>query len=82
MDYKDIDFPQYRKLINDKSFYCILDGRNFEEIQIIGSKMVKYQFLAAQYPEMLRIKDMIDCSHGYINYTRSEFNELRNQVKE
>ena len=77
-----MDFPQYRKLMNDKSFYCILDGRTFEEIQIIGSKAVLYNFKAVQYPEMLRIKDMLEFAPGYLNCLVSEFEILRERLRE
>lgn len=54
------DFPIYRKLSNNKSFYKILDDKTFDEIQLVGSKKNYYKHVATQYPELLRIKDMID----------------------
>lgn len=53
------DFPIYRKLSNNKSYYKILDDKTFEEIQIVGSKKNYFKHISTQYPEMLRIKDMI-----------------------
>jgi len=59
MKNKNVDFPQYRMLSNGKSFYKIIDDRNFKEIQIIGTRKLKFEIHAAQFPEMLRIQDML-----------------------
>lgn len=55
-----MEFPQYRKLINGQVVYKILDSRNFIEKQKIGSKIKEYQFEAKQYPDILRISDMLN----------------------
>jgi len=73
-------FPQYRKLLNEKSFYRITDGRHFDELQLIGSKAKLYQFYAEQYPEMLRIKDMLELSEGYLKSSQSEFEDFQAKV--
>jgi hypothetical protein len=53
------DYPIYRKLSNNRSFYKVIDSKNFEEIQIIGKKR-RYQLIEAkQYPELLFIQDLI-----------------------
>ncbi len=59
MKNKEIDFPQFRMLSNGKSFYKIIDDRNFKEIQIIGTRKLKFEIHAAQFPEILRIQDML-----------------------
>lgn len=56
-----MDFPQYRKLSNDKAYYKIKANDAFDEIQQIGSKYFQYHFVAEQYPEKLRIMDMLAC---------------------
>ena len=60
MNPKVTDFPQYRMLSNGKSFYKINDSRNFEEIQIIGSRKIKHTIEAKQYPEILKIQDLLN----------------------
>lgn len=77
-----MDFPQYRKLLNEKSFYRITDGIHFDELQRIGSKVVLHQLHAEQYPEMLRIKDMLELSEGYLISSQSEFDDLLNSIAE
>lgn len=59
----DIQFPIYRKRLNNKSFYKINSYRNFEEIQVIGTKKEKFTFVAEKYPEILYIKDLIDLNY-------------------
>ncbi len=60
MSLKENYFPQYRILANGKSIYKILDERNFIEIQIIGSKKIKFEIKAEQYPEILKIQDILN----------------------
>ena len=74
---KDTDFPQYRKLSNDKVFYRILDDRHFDEIQIIGARAQLFHFKAEQYPEILRIQDMLNfVLEGFVQSNEVEFTSL------
>ena len=77
MSDKGIDFPQYRKLSNDKVFYCVLSEIEFHEIQIIGTKANLYKFRAKQYPEKLKIIDLLQFDHnGIISSNQDEYEEL------
>ena len=67
------DYPIYRKLSNQKSFYRIVSGTEFEEIQCIGSARVKTCYKAEKYPEMLRIKEMISCQMPFELSTEVEY---------
>jgi hypothetical protein len=62
MNIKVTLFPVYRKLTNSIRIYKIDDERNFKEKQHLGSKVLEYSIIAHQYPEILRIKDMISCN--------------------
>lgn len=73
---KDIDFPQYRKLSNEKVFYKILSDRKFIEIQLMGSKAFLYEFDAIQYPEILKIQDMLSLEESYLTSNKLEFETL------
>ena len=72
-----MDFPQYRKLSNDLVFYRIQNDREFDEIQLIGKKAVQHHVKALQYPEILRIKDMLEL-HGdhYLTSSKEEFEKM------
>ncbi|MDG1332960.1 MAG: hypothetical protein P8P74_11570 [Crocinitomicaceae bacterium] len=78
MSNKGRDFPQYRKLFNEKAFYKIIDDRNFEEIQLMGSRKMTYAFTAEKYPEILRIQDMLDLEPGYLECDPEEYEGLMN----
>ena len=73
MDDKNTDFPQYRKLSNDKTFYKIQSVRLFEEVQLMGSKVFRYRVEAKQYPEMLKIQEMLKLEEPYLLLSAEEF---------
>ncbi|MGB0403420.1 MAG: hypothetical protein ACPGEG_04935 [Salibacteraceae bacterium] len=69
-----MEFPIFRKYFNDKSYFKIVSERSFEEIQIVGNQKHKIVVEAKQFPEMLRIKDMIDCKDGmWLESTQEEY---------
>ena len=68
-----MNFPQYRKISNNKSFYRIDSERSFYEIQLIGSKCFLYQTEAKQYPEIIRITDMLSLSEPFVESAAEEF---------
>lgn len=76
MSYKVTDFPQYRKLSNEKVFYRIRDDRNFDEIQLVGSRGTWFSMEAKQYPEILKIQDLLNESEGFVQSTQEEFEAL------
>lgn len=76
MNDKGRDFPQYRKLFNEKAFYKITDDRHWEEIQLVGSRVMTYSFTAEKYPEILRIQDMLDFAEGYLICTKESYEAL------
>lgn len=75
MSDKNTDFPQYRKLPNDKAFYRINSSRDFDEVQVLGSKVLRYNHEAKQYPEILRIMSMIACEEPFVNAEPEVFEE-------
>ena len=70
------DFPQYRKLTNEKSFYKIVDDRHFIEKQLIGKQVFIIEIEAKQYPEILRIQDMINCVEGFLLSVEEDFESI------
>lgn len=66
-------FPVYRKLANNKSYYRIDDERSFFEVQVIGNKCFLTQTLAKQYPEIIRITDMLMLNEPFSESTIEEF---------
>ncbi|MCR9172791.1 MAG: hypothetical protein NXI10_09880 [bacterium] len=79
MSNKVTDFPQYRKLSNEKVFYRIRDDRNFDEIQLVGSRAMFFSMEAKQYPEILKIKDLLEIAEGFLSSNQHEFDTLLEQ---
>lgn len=77
MNNKVTDFPQYRMLSNGKVFYKIISMDEFVEIQFLGDKKMQYTVKAVQYPEKLKILDMLAFLEPYV-----EMSELNKQVFE
>lgn len=66
------NYPQYRKLEGFQRYYRISDARTFTEAVVMNGK-VSYQTVeATQYPEMLRIKDMLQQEWNYREMDASE----------
>ncbi len=74
MDHKSNDFPQYRKLSNGKVFYRINNNESFTEVQLLGSKSLIHEVKAVQYPEKLRIMDMLSAAEPFVLSDENEFN--------
>ncbi len=70
-----MDFPQYRRYSTRSSYFKIIDERNFIELQFVGKKVFVHQIKATQYPEMLRIKDMLDLNLAGIELEEKDFIE-------
>lgn len=71
-----MEFPQYRKLSNNKSFYRIDSKDRFVEVQVIGQRRFAHDIEAKKYPELLRIQDMINFEiPDLLESNESEFNE-------
>ena len=71
------DYPIYRKLSNQKSFYRIVSSTEFEEIQCIGSARIQTFYKAEKYPEVLRVKEMISCQPPFELSTEMEYSHRK-----
>ena len=76
MSDKNTDFPQYRKLPNNKAFYRINSDRDFDEVQVLGSKVLRCLHEAKQDPEILRIMSMLACEDTFVQSDVNEFERL------
>ena len=65
-------FPVYRKLDGFNRFYKIESDDAFIEVTF-SQAQPKYQTIRAiQFPEKLRIRDMISCSFSYVPMNEEE----------
>lgn len=55
-----MDFPQYRKRFDNKSFYKVINDRTLEEVQRIGDKIFIHALHADKYFEILFIQDVLE----------------------
>lgn len=74
-------FPQYRKLPNGKSLYKILNDKSFMELQKMGLHWWCFTIEAKQYPELLKIMDMMAFEDPYILGDEHEFELIYSNVK-
>ncbi len=72
MNDKVTDFPQYRMISGRKVYYKIESEKHFVELSWIGDKKRRYEITANQYPELLRIMDMLACEPPYTILPREE----------
>lgn len=60
-DRKGWNFPQYRKYKGLNTWYKISGVNEFAEIKQVGESYLLSHISADQYPEKLRIQDMLNC---------------------
>jgi hypothetical protein len=67
-------FPIYRKYINERHFFKVLDERHFEEIRKIGARTTLSVVAAERFPEIQFVRELIDCSNS-VAITEEEYDE-------
>jgi hypothetical protein len=71
-----MDFPQYRKRFDSKSFYKVINERTFEEVQLIGDKIFVHRIKADKYFEIVQIQDMLKAEgEMYLTSSELEYNK-------
>jgi hypothetical protein len=75
------DYPQYRKYTNNLAYFKLISASEWEEIRVLGNKLMLHQFKAAILPDRNYIHDM---TYAYENHwvaiTASEYEQYRKQV--
>src|SRR5688572_23806060 len=75
---QDMQFPAYRKYKNGRNYFKILNESEFEELQVVGSKVILRRVKAVQFPEKIFIKDLLyDYKVMANEIAAAEFEELR-----
>jgi hypothetical protein len=74
-----MDFPQYRKRFDNKSFYKVTSFTTFEEVQLVGKRFLIHLVHAKKYFEQLQIQDMLTSEMEM--YQRSEESEFEEQFQ-
>jgi hypothetical protein len=75
-----MDFPQYRRRFDNKSFYKLVNERTLEEVQLIGEKAFIHRLEATQYFEIIRLQEILACEGGqYFDATEEEYDRAKNR---
>ena len=75
---KEINYPLYRKYPNNKSYFKILSTEEFEEIQILGSKVSIHFFKAKILPDRNYISDLtFNYQNHWVICDPNEFESLK-----
>lgn len=73
-----MDFPQYRRRFDNKSFYKFINARTIEEVQLIGDKAFIHTLEATQYFEIIRLQEILNCEEGhYFLSDAEEYERMR-----
>lgn len=75
-----MEFPQFRQLENGRSLYKITAPDQFIELQQIGSKWMVYTFELQQFPDLLRLQDMLSCQVPFEVLDAHQFNQIYQQT--
>lgn len=60
-----MDYPQYRSITGFNRHYKIVSANEFIEAYQRNNEWFFQQVIAEQYPEKLRIQDMLKCEFTY-----------------
>jgi hypothetical protein len=72
-----MDFPQYRKRFDNKSYYKVINDREMQEVQLVGEKKFFYHIHADKYFEVLRIQEILDQENElYVVIPGMEYEQL------
>lgn len=78
-----MDFPQYRKRFDSKSFYKITSLTSFEEVLLIGERYKIYSIEAKKYFEQMQVLDMLKAEiELYIESNEKEFQKNHHIARE
>ena len=82
MNATKISYPLYRKYSNNKTFFKVLSQSQFEEIQVLGTKISHQVFTTQILPDRNYISDLIKNDNGHwVMCSENEFEELKRNSK-
>ncbi|MCX6296654.1 MAG: hypothetical protein NTX97_11425 [Bacteroidetes bacterium] len=74
----EIAYPQFRKYLNNRSYFKIISDKEWEEIQIIGSKNVLHRYIVNIMPDRNFLHDMtFDYKENWVAIGEEEYNLYR-----
>lgn len=71
------EFPLYRKYCNAQTYFKVESSKVLIERQILGNKYFENKIVASQYPEMLKIQDLIKLADAaYCASSKEEYESI------
>jgi hypothetical protein len=78
---KTVNYPQYRKYKNHKAYFKIISEKEWEEIQVLGSKFILHTFTVKILPDRNFIYDMtFDYENNWDKIEEEEYHEILRKV--
>lgn len=53
-------------MVGGERLYAIHSAGRFTELQRVGSRWLKYEVEAKMYPELVRVREMLNCNTPYV----------------
>jgi hypothetical protein len=79
---KQVIYPQYRKYKNNKAFFKITSEKEWEEIQVLGTKYILHFFTVKILPDRNFIYDMVfDYENNWVKIEEEEYQEVLKKVQ-
>ncbi len=76
-----VTYPQYRKYKNEKGYFKIISEDEWEEIQIIGSKIVVNKFKVNIFPDRNFINDLtFDYKNNWTLIEEKEYEKVKKRI--
>ncbi|MCW3070787.1 MAG: hypothetical protein JWO44_677 [Bacteroidetes bacterium] len=76
-----IDYPQYRKYPNEKGYFKVISDKEWEEIQVIGSKYLLHRFIVSILPDRNFIYDMtFDYESSWVKISEEEYEAVKDKT--
>lgn len=74
-----IIYPQYRKYANNRGYFKINSADEWEEIQLIGTKIIVNNYKANIFPDKNYINDLtFDYQNNWIKIEAKEYEAVKN----
>ncbi|MEO6902789.1 MAG: hypothetical protein ABI315_06505 [Bacteroidia bacterium] len=78
---KTIKYPQYRKYLNNKSFYKIISEIKWEELVVLGNTVTKHQFIVKILPDRNYIYDLtFDYQNHWVKIEEEEYTTIHKKL--
>ena len=79
---KSADYPVYRMYPNGRSFFKILSDKEFQQLEIIGSKYFLTVYSANNHFDSMYISDMLEMKgNHWLENTEREFEDTLERCK-